>query len=366
MVNDLTMAKVAGWVKRHVWLRESYQRDSRGIHSANMPILLDDDGKIDSTMLDSADIGAMLTAATAKTTPVDADTMPLNDSAASNVLKKVTWANIKATLLTYFTTLFPLLAGKASGQTINGGTAANEDLTLSGTAHATKTSSYVLLQPSGGNVGIGTAAPATSLHIHTATGSNPSLRVTDADVDHGITLFAITADTLLQISPPSSTNGGALLWGLSDSAATEGFAFWGVVGDVVPTVAPVMYSAGKKNGTTVQALAAAEEAFAWYNSGAGALKGAKLAAIFGDGRMQVGPTAARGKLDVDQESTTAAIPVLVLDQADVSEEMIEFVTTIGTGNAIEAVGAKTLTTTHFIKVTIPGGLTRYIPVGTIA
>src|SRR3990167_11072582 len=54
-------------------------------------------------------------------------------------------------------------------------------------------------------------------------------------------------------------------------------------------------------------------------------------------------------LHVDQSSTTAAIPVLTLDQADVSEELIEFVTTIGTGNAIEAIGAKTLTTTHFIK-----------------
>lgn len=76
--------------------------------------------------------------------------------------------------------------------------------------------------------------------------------------------------------------------------------------------------------------------------------------------------AASGKLHVDQASTSAAIPVLVLDQADVSEEMIEFITTIGVGSAIEAVGAKSLTTTHFIKVTIPGELTRYIPVGTIA
>jgi hypothetical protein len=45
-------------------------------------------------------------AASAKTTPVDADTMGLVDSAASNVLKKVTWANIKATLKTYFDTLY--------------------------------------------------------------------------------------------------------------------------------------------------------------------------------------------------------------------------------------------------------------------
>lgn len=69
---------------------------------------------------------------------------------------------------------------------------------------------------------------------------------------------------------------------------------------------------------------------------------------------------------IKQSSTTAAVPVLILDQADISEEMIEFNTTIGVGNAIEAVGAKTLTTTHFIKVTLPGGLTRYIPCGTIA
>ena len=72
------------------------------------------------------------------------------------------------------------------------------------------------------------------------------------------------------------------------------------------------------------------------------------------------------KLVVDQQSTTAAKPVLILDQADISEEMIEFITTIGAGNAIEAVGGKTLTTTHFIKITLPGGLTRYIPAGTIA
>lgn len=36
--------------------------------------------------------------ATAKTTLADADTIPLNDSAASNVLKKITWANIKTVL----------------------------------------------------------------------------------------------------------------------------------------------------------------------------------------------------------------------------------------------------------------------------
>jgi hypothetical protein len=45
-------------------------------------------------------------AATSKATPVDADEIPLVDSAASNVLKKLTWANLKATLKTYFDTLY--------------------------------------------------------------------------------------------------------------------------------------------------------------------------------------------------------------------------------------------------------------------
>ena len=85
-----------------------------------------------------------------------------------------------------------------------------------------------------------------------------------------------------------------------------------------------------------------------------------------DGYVGIGIAAPAAQLHVDQISTTAAIPVLYLDQADVSEEMIEFNTTIGVGNAIEAVGGKTLTTTHFIKVTLPGPLTRYIPCGTIA
>jgi hypothetical protein len=55
---------------------------------------------------DATNVGSSIHGATAKTTPVDADTMPLIDSAASNVLKKVSWLNIKATLKTYFDTLY--------------------------------------------------------------------------------------------------------------------------------------------------------------------------------------------------------------------------------------------------------------------
>ena len=59
------------------------------------------------------------------------------------------------------------------------------------------------------------------------------------------------------------------------------------------------------------------------------------------------------------------IPCLYLDQQDLSEEIMEIASTAGVGNAIELVGAKALTVTEFIKVTINGS-TRYIEAGTIA
>lgn len=55
---------------------------------------------------DWEDLGTIINEATSKATPVDADELGLSDSAASSVLKKLTWANLKATLKTYFDTLY--------------------------------------------------------------------------------------------------------------------------------------------------------------------------------------------------------------------------------------------------------------------
>ena len=52
-------------------------------------------------------------AATNKTTPVDADEFAIWDS-VSGLLNHVTWANIKATLKTYFDTIYAALAGSAT------------------------------------------------------------------------------------------------------------------------------------------------------------------------------------------------------------------------------------------------------------
>ncbi len=63
---------------------------------------------------DAGNVGSAIHGATGKTTPVDADTIPLIDSEASNVLKKLTWANLKATLKTYFDTVYTTAAAALS------------------------------------------------------------------------------------------------------------------------------------------------------------------------------------------------------------------------------------------------------------
>lgn len=51
-------------------------------------------------------------AASSKATPVDADELPLVDSAASNVLAKLTWANLKATIKAYYDGVTSTLTNK--------------------------------------------------------------------------------------------------------------------------------------------------------------------------------------------------------------------------------------------------------------
>ena len=69
----------------------------------------------------------IIAASTSKTTPVGADVLPILDSAAANILKKVTWVNVKATLKSYFDTLYAtagtyVTAGAATGSGLTQGT----------------------------------------------------------------------------------------------------------------------------------------------------------------------------------------------------------------------------------------------------
>ncbi len=71
-------------------------------------------------------LGATTHASGAKTTPVDADEIGIVDSAASNIWKRVTWANVKATLKTYTDTLYQPL--QAALTQIAGLSPSNDDI----------------------------------------------------------------------------------------------------------------------------------------------------------------------------------------------------------------------------------------------
>ncbi len=64
-----------------------------------------------AVVLLNTDISDLMVASTDKPTPVDADIFSLFDT----VLKKVTWANIKATLKTYFDTIYEPIGGSGGG-----------------------------------------------------------------------------------------------------------------------------------------------------------------------------------------------------------------------------------------------------------
>jgi len=89
------------------------------------------------------------------------------------------------------------------------------------------------------------------------------------------------------------------------------------------------------------------------------------AAVFNGGEVGIGTSIPTGLLHVDQSSLTGAAPVLKLDQADLSEEFIDFIGVEGVGNSIEDVGAKTLTTTKFFTISI-NGVKLKVAAGTIA
>jgi hypothetical protein len=85
--------------------------------------------------LDTLDDKVGINALTEKTTPVDADMLGLMDSAASNVLKKLSWANIKAKLFDYIRT------GVATAPTA--GYLGEEKVVTESTGVAINTSTYV-------------------------------------------------------------------------------------------------------------------------------------------------------------------------------------------------------------------------------
>ena len=94
--------------------------------------------------------------ATDKTTPVDADEIPIVDSEASNILKKLTWANLKETLFNTPTITKPVLNSSVQGvqtYTPNAGGTATLNLALANVNVITMPAGNITIALSNATVG---------------------------------------------------------------------------------------------------------------------------------------------------------------------------------------------------------------------
>ncbi len=145
-------------------------------------------------------------AATSKATPVDADETLLVDSAASNVLKKLTWLNVKATLKTYFDTLYTAIGASAPPNGSAGGdltgTYPNPTLAAAGPGAT-------------GPLGSATVAPIVTIDakgrvtaLSSATISSPGGLAVYGDGSDGTVTFDGTTTILGIVPNPNSASVG--------------------------------------------------------------------------------------------------------------------------------------------------------------
>lgn len=90
-------------------------------YSALSDIAEDLDDRLEALEDAEVDVAALTHAADAKTTPVDADELPIVDSEAANVLKRLSWSNLKAAIGTWYDSATRTLTNKTLGTTVLAG-----------------------------------------------------------------------------------------------------------------------------------------------------------------------------------------------------------------------------------------------------
>lgn len=121
---------------------------------------------------------------TDKVTPVDTDKLLIEEVATGNLPKKLTWANLKTTLIATFSSLYLTKAGITGGQKAIGGSGATDKLQLQGTTGngtAASAAIEILVGNAGGtvaatvlnngNTGLGVPSPVSVLDLKAGTAS---------------------------------------------------------------------------------------------------------------------------------------------------------------------------------------------------
>ena len=124
---------------------------------------------------------------------------------------------------------------------------------------------------------------STALDTRMYLNGTGDLQLRQTAVAHGITAYGLTTNTYGSLSIDSITQGGLRIWGVSDVGTQRALVHLGILGDAAPTVtvAAVTLAAGKKNGATVQALAATETVLKVENWGTA------IVTAYGNGNVDV-------------------------------------------------------------------------------
>ncbi len=132
-------------------------------------------------------------------------------------------------------------------------------------------------------LGIGTGSPDYTLELSGATA--PKLALTDTDLAHGITTYAQT-DSFFAVDQVTDNDGGARVWGFSDTAGQNPLRLVGAFGSTDPTdTVPAVWVIGaKRTGTTLTTLGDAETLFAVSNNGNDKVT------VLGNGNTGIGKT----------------------------------------------------------------------------
>ena len=200
-----------------------------GYDGAN-PVSLDEMTASDS--IPAGNLAPTFHGLTEKETPADNDEFPAIDSAESNVLKKTLWSSIKATLKTYFDTIYAAASHNHSANAINADTLDGDRLpalstTKKGGVPATGTPSGKFLKDDG------------SWDIPSGSGSGDVVGPSSA-VDSNFASFDTTTGKLIKDSGSKSSD----FIPSSEKGAANGVASLGADGKVPSAQLPASSGSG--------------------------------------------------------------------------------------------------------------------------